>query len=245
MHLSLKNYVFYEAQCTYNPPLLNVEILRVSFHPQFAPLTPVQEAMVAASSKRPGLYLEQIVCHLDQECLNPEILSGAFQSLVEQSPVLRLAIQANEAARLTQHIAPSQDVPIETLDWTCISRGETNKHLQELLRTDRARGCPLNTPPCFRLTLIKTSQTTSILIWTFPHALLDGRSFAPLLAQAFINYEAIEAGYRPSVASKPNRGFGCSRKICASDPEHCGFGGLGYCACTGHRSRRCRFWHDP
>lgn len=173
----------------------------MSFHPQFAPLTPVQEAMVAASSKRPGLYLEQIVCHLDQECLNPDILSGAFQSLVEQSPVLRLAIQANEAARLTQHIAPSQDVPIETLDWTCISRGETNKHLQELLRTDRARGCPLNTPPCFRLTLIKTSQTTSILIWTFPHALLDGRSFAPLLAQAFINYEAIEAGYRPSVAS--------------------------------------------
>lgn len=177
--------------------ILNVEILRVNFQTQSVPLTPVQEAMVAASSKRPWLYLEQIVCHLAQECLNPDILVAAFQSLVEQSPVLRLAIHSRGAAPPAQHIATPQDVAVETLDWAPVSPDDIRQQLQAFLETDRAKGCPLDAAPCFRLTLIRTGPASSILVWSFPHALLDGRSFAPLLAQAFTNYEAIEAG-RPS-----------------------------------------------
>ncbi|MFG6547281.1 amino acid adenylation domain-containing protein [Sulfitobacter sp. 1A10445] len=169
----------------------------MSFQTQSVPLTPVQEAMVAASSKRPWLYLEQIVCHLGHECLSPGILAAAFQKLVEQSPILRLEIQSNGAARSTQRIAVSHDVAVETLDWAHVSPDEIRQQFRAFLKSDRAKGCPLDAAPCFRLTLIRTGPTSSILVWSFPHALLDGRSFAPLLAQAFINYEAIEAG-RPS-----------------------------------------------
>jgi len=153
--------------------------------------------MVAASSKRPWLYLEQIVCHLDHECLSPGILAAAFQKLVEQSPIPRLEIQSNGAARSTQRIAVSHDVAVETLDWAHVSPNEIRQQFRAFLKADRAKGCPLDAAPSFRLTLIRTGPTSSILVWSFPHALLDGRSFAPLLAQAFINYEAIEAG-RPS-----------------------------------------------
>ena len=160
-------------------------------------LTPIQEGMFAASSARPWLYVEQIVCHLDEEKLVPEAMGTAFDALLSQHPALRLVARSEGSGRPTQHVGRAHRVPLEICDWSAFSPTGQNEKLRDLLHKDRMKGCLSSTSPCFRLTLILTGPNSSKLIWTFPHILLDGRSFAPLLAQAFENYQTILAGRAP------------------------------------------------
>ena len=48
--------------------------------------------------------------------------------------------------------------------------------------------------PLMRLTFLRCCETKSRLIWTFHHAVLDGRSFAPILREVFAHYDAFRAG---------------------------------------------------
>ena len=55
------------------------------------------------------------------------------------------------------------------------------------------------TPPLFRLTLIRRGPADFVLVWTFHHALLDGRSHRFVLEEAFAAYEAFRDGSYPSL----------------------------------------------
>ena len=66
--------------------------------------------------------------------------------------------------------------------------------MADLLVADRRRGFDMARAPLLRLTLVRYGETKNRLIWTFHHAVLDGRSFAPLLREVFSYYEALRAG---------------------------------------------------
>ena len=160
-------------------------------------VTSLQEGMIEAASARPWLYVEQIVCHLKDEVLDATILTKAWSFLMLQQPVLSTTFDFSRAGKPRQKMAVGRDVSIETLDWAQLPEVTQARQLQEFLSSDRARGCDLTASPCFRLTLIRTGEQSCKFIWTFPHALLDGRSFAPLLEQAFDNYELLQTGGQP------------------------------------------------
>src|SRR5439155_13265599 len=50
-----------------------------------------------------------------------------------------------------------------------------------------------------RVTLIRRGPADHLLVWTFHHALLDGRSHRLILEEAFAAYDAFREGSHPSL----------------------------------------------
>src|SRR5205823_5752704 len=102
-----------------------------------------------------------------------------------------------------QTVAEMVVLPFEELDWSDRSpEPEAQaRGLDDWLTDDRHRGFDLATPPLWRLTLIRRGRADSVLVWTFHHALLDGRSHRLVLEQAFAAYEAFREGGDPASPS--------------------------------------------
>ena len=69
--------------------------------------------------------------------------------------------------------------------------------LVRFLDLDRRRGFDLSRAPLWRLTLIRLSKDEWQLVWTFHHAILDGRSYALLLREIFQVHDNMRLGHSP------------------------------------------------
>src|SRR5204863_6261266 len=76
---------------------------------------------------------------------------------------------------------------------------EADRRLGEFLNEVRSRGFDLADAPLARVALIRRGETDYLLVWTFHHALLDGRSHRLVLEEAFTAYEAFRDGSYPSL----------------------------------------------
>ena len=153
------------------------------------PLTPLQQGMYleSAGSSQPWIYLEQIICHLDDEPIDAAAMRAAWTDIAAKHPALRLTITLDET--LSQQVNAPSPIEVTFLDWSQRSASEISADLETFLVKDRAEGVAADHHPGFRLTLIKTGQKNGKLIWTFPHTLLDGRSFALVLTDVFARYD--------------------------------------------------------
>lgn len=167
------------------------------------PLTPVQQGMYLEStgSGRPWLYLEQIVCHLENEEINTAAMQAAWTDITASHAALRLTIETGDM--LTQSVQPPGPVEVAPLDWRTRTTEEVSQGLQDFLALDRNQGVAAENFPSFRVTLIETGPKEGKLIWTFPHSLLDGRSFAHVLTEVFTRYEGHCTGSAPPLAPHP------------------------------------------
>jgi amino acid adenylation domain-containing protein len=148
----------------------------------------------AAFTGQPWLYVEQIVIDLPGERLEPAAMERAWSDLIVAHPALRNAIISDPSAMPKQSPQPPAGVNLNVLDWSAQSATENTGALSDFLRADRDRGVDASRAPAFRVTLIQTGPSCSKLIWTFPHSLLDGRSFAPLLEEVFNRYALHASG---------------------------------------------------
>ncbi len=166
------------------------------------PLTPLQESMYLSASHRgqPWLYVEQILVRLPREALEPDSLARAWQALSAAEPALRRVIVEAAVRAPRQVLLPPGPVPVAALDWREMDASAQEAALAALLREDRARGVAATESPPFRVTLVQTGESGSLMLWTFPHSLLDGRSFAPLLGRLFEFYAEVAAGKTPRPA---------------------------------------------
>ena len=154
------------------------------------PLTPVQEGMLFHSRLAGGgLYIQQLVVTLP-EAVDADALRQAWQLVTDHHAILRTAFPGDG----TQTVADDIEVPFEELDWSGRS-----SDFDDWLATDRRRGFDFAVPPLWRLTLIRRGPADFVLIWTFHHALLDGRSHRLVLEEAFTAYEAFREGNEPSL----------------------------------------------
>ncbi len=154
-------------------------------------LTPLQEGMLFHSRLAPGagVYVQQLVISLP-EPVDADALGQAWRVMTQRHAALRTAFPDDA----DQTVAEEVEVPFEELDWSDAAEPEA------FLTADRQRVFDFAAPPLFRLTLIRRGPTDFLLVWTFHHALLDGRSHRLILEEAFAAYEAIREGAAPSLA---------------------------------------------
>ena len=159
-------------------------------------LTPLQQSMYASASLtgRPWHYVEQVVVHLPSEALDADAMGAAWSQLALAHPALRAVIVAGTSALPVQQVtAPCSIVPNE-VDWRHLDQVQIDQELTVFLHKDRAAGVDATIAPAFRVAIFQTGPARSVLVWTFPHSLLDGRSFAPLLDEVFLRYQQICSG---------------------------------------------------
>jgi NRPS condensation-like uncharacterized protein len=154
-------------------------------------LSSMQQGMLFHSlyEQQSGIYIEQIICSLSEN-LNVSALSQSWQRVVERHSILRTSFHRDDSHQLRQFVYKQVKLPLEQQDWRESSKYEQENRLQAYLQSDRSRGFDLAEAPLMRLALFRLSEADSKLVWTFHHALLDGRSVLIILKEVFAFYEA-------------------------------------------------------
>ena len=154
------------------------------------PCTPLQEGLLALTSRRFGDYVAQFVYML-QSTVDVQQFMQAWETVVEATPILRT------------HII---DVPGHGLIQTIISQPAKWTHRNDTMtlrtyrRADRELATGLSTP-LTRYTVLRTPEDGSrYFVWTIHHALYDSWSIPLIL-------ERLEGSVAPLLPSPPFQSF--------------------------------------
>jgi len=148
---------------------------------------------------RTGIDIEQLVVHLP-EPINFSRLQSAWSWLVSRHDILRARFSWDGASAPVQQILSEVTVPFEFFDCANLSKDSQHKKLTSFLEADRASGFDLNQAPLLRLAFFNWSDASCSLVWTFHHALIDGRCYPTLLREVFDAYAELTNGV---IAARP------------------------------------------
>ncbi len=149
------------------------------------PLSPLQQGMLfhAVAEPRSGVDIEQLVITL-REPVDAARLRAAWERVVSRHEVLRTSFRwdTEEPLQVVEEIVtPPFDVEVvPDMDDLLFAKW---------LREDRARGFEMDAAPLLRFRLFQLGAENWWLVWTFHHAILDGRSFPILIEEAFQHYD--------------------------------------------------------
>lgn len=160
------------------------------------PLTPLQRSMYASATltERPWQYVEQVVIHLPSRLVDVDAMGQAWTELYAAHPALRMAISTGQSGISLQLPVDPMPITLIELDWSNEGAKNVADKLRDFLAQEREEGIDAGAAPAFRLSVLHTSSGQSTLVWSFPHSLLDGRAFAPLLDEVFQRYARIKSG---------------------------------------------------
>lgn len=152
------------------------------------PLTSTQEAMLLNTLRHPGrgFEVQQIVIHLEPG-IDVLRLRDAWEYVVHRHAVLRGRFLWETGTHPVLEVLHKVDLVFDI---------RTVNRLDEFLESDRAYGIHIGTAPAFRLTLIELPEEQAALIFTFHHAILDGRSQRIVIEEVFRRYDE-GAHYNP------------------------------------------------
>jgi amino acid adenylation domain-containing protein/non-ribosomal peptide synthase protein (TIGR01720 family) len=166
---------------------------RTSLSGTFA-LSPMQQGMLFHYLKDPhsGVDIEQIVVHLPEK-IDARRLEMAWQWLVRRHDILRTKF-VWEGSETQQEVLPEVAVPFVVHEERGFSEQVQGERLKAFLQADRVHDFDPSEAPMLRLTLFQWGEKSFSLVWTFHHALLDGRSYPVLLREVFEAYAELRTG---------------------------------------------------
>jgi len=158
-------------------------------------LTSLQQGMVYHSLLAPqsGLYIQQLTGHL-RERLNVPCFKEAWRRLVARHPVLRTRLHLASESGFRQEVKTDAAPEWTEEDWSHLSPDDRETQWRRYLDEDRRRGFDFAQSPLMRLALFRLAGDCFLFVWTFYHALLDGRSHFRVLKELFVFYEALCRG---------------------------------------------------
>lgn len=160
------------------------------------PLSPMQHGMLMETLRAPqgaGAYIEQVVITIQQE-MDVYRFKQAWERIVQRHDAMRLGFIWQGLERPVQYLLDDVSVHIEYNDWCHFTDTEKQEYLDMFLQADRRLGFALNNPPVFRIALFKTELKRYTCVWSFHHAILDGRSMVQILRDLFREYRDPGAG---------------------------------------------------
>src|SRR4030095_16224657 len=167
-------------------------------------LSPTQEGMLfhGLEGESSGVYLEQVIADLP-EALEESAFLEAWQRVIARHPILRTAFRWDGPEGPRQEVHRQAALPCRRHDWRTLTTEALEARMAALLVEDRREGIDLSLAPLQRLTLIRDAGGCRRFVWTFHHALLDGRSFPIVLREVFGAYETIRGGGSWSAIPSP------------------------------------------
>lgn len=140
-------------------------------------LSPMQAGLVSNQplARDRGTDVIQVEAHLESAIEDPVAFRRAWDETVRRHDALRTAFRWRHDGSVEQWAASQVDLP-----WSTIARGA----LPEFLASDRARGFDLGRPPLARCALLRDNG----FVFTFHHAVLDGRSLRLLFREVLDRY---------------------------------------------------------
>jgi len=161
----------------------------------------------AVDGRTPGVDIEQVVIVL-RETLDETRFLRAWTRVIERYAILRTRFRWSSASHPQQEVLDRVELLVRRRDWRSLDAAQRAEAFHRLLAEDRTEGFGLETAPLLRLTLVQAGDGEHRVLWTFHHALLDGRSFSLVLHEVFTFYEAYAREFEPGLpAPRPFRDY--------------------------------------
>jgi natural product biosynthesis luciferase-like monooxygenase protein len=167
------------------------------------PLTPLQQGMLFRWLSTPwdGVDVEQIVIRLHED-VDVIAMTRAWQEVVARHPALRTRLRWTGLDEPVQEAVAHVAVELHRAELP--GDGSERDALDDWLQQERLLPFDLAAAPLMRWSLLQPAGHGAVLVWTFHHVLLDGRSFAHVLAEVFAGYDA-RNGQVTAQAPSPHR----------------------------------------
>lgn len=155
------------------------------------PLSPIQQGMVFHSiyDRHSGVEIEQMVYTLHEK-LNASEFVLAWQRVIDRHPILRTGFRWEGLEEPVQQSHVNASPEWNEQDLRSLTTDEQQSRLAAYLENDRKRGFDLSENTLNRFALFRVGECDYQFIWTFHHAIIDGRSFVIVLKEVFACYEA-------------------------------------------------------
>ncbi len=159
------------------------------------PQSPLQSGMLFHHlyGAAAGVDIQQIVADL-REPLSVPLFEQAWRHIIARHAVLRTAFQWGGGDELAQAVYRDVACPVAFEDWRALPAAEQAARLAAYCRDDLRRGFILDQAPLMRLAVFQRAAADFRFVWTFHHALIDGRSYDLLLREVFGVYEGLLQG---------------------------------------------------
>ncbi len=141
----------------------------------------------------------QLVVSLHEK-VDELLLKQAWENVALRHEVLRTVFRWEDCTEPELVVHPSIDLPWRVQDWVHIPEAERKSLLASFLVEDRQQEIQMDCAPMWRLTLVRWQSDEFSLVWTFHHAVLDGRSFLTVVDEAFALYDASKRNEVPSLS---------------------------------------------
>jgi amino acid adenylation domain-containing protein len=157
-------------------------------------LSPMQLGMLfhALSAPGSGVDIEQIVFTVDER-LDAVVFEQAMGDVMARYPMLRTRLRWKDVGEPCQEVLASPEMPTTVADWSDVAPDEAQQRFDAHVRADRRRDFDLSRAPMMRMFLALFPGGQSRVLWTFHHAMGDGRSFI-VLREWFEFYDAARRG---------------------------------------------------
>ncbi|MBD2767187.1 amino acid adenylation domain-containing protein [Hymenobacter sp. BT664] len=162
-------------------------------------LSPLQEGILyhhladAASLA----YIPQVIYNIAGPW-EPRHAQAALDALVARFEVLRTVFVHQKLSKPQQVVLKTRQAKLRYEDLTYLPATEQPAYLQQYAEDDRQQGFDLAKDCLLRVSLIRTGQNASKLVWTYHHIILDGWS-VPLLLNEFIQFYQLASQRLPLV----------------------------------------------
>lgn len=145
----------------------------------------------ALSEPCSGVDIEQLVMTF-HEPIDISRMLAAWSKVVARHGILRTAFRWDGAEPL-QEVAPMAAIPFVRHEGSLKDESD----FREWLQADREQGFQMDRAPLMRLTHFAGVGGETRIVWTFHHALLDGRSFPIVLDEVLKFYTDTDAPAPP------------------------------------------------
>jgi natural product biosynthesis luciferase-like monooxygenase protein len=175
--------------------------------PRLYPLTPVQEGMLLRHLQAPasGTDVQQLVATV-HSAIDSAAFCAAWQDVCAAHPALRTRVHWTDRSEPRQEFCAELPPEIATIDLRGLADAEQRARVSAYLTSDRARGFRLDSDAPCRVTLFQQREDRCVWVWSFPHLILDGGSFAAVIADVDTAYAARCAGRAPQCDERPMYG---------------------------------------
>jgi amino acid adenylation domain-containing protein/non-ribosomal peptide synthase protein (TIGR01720 family) len=155
------------------------------------PLSPLQSGILFETVYAPGvpLYVVQSRFELEGK-VDASSLKRAWQMAATRHSILRTAFVWKRVEKPCQVVLHHVDVPLAEHDWRTVGDHQRAQRRREFLQADRQQAFDLSKAPLFRLALIRWSDTSYELVFSYHHLILDGWSQHLLFDEVMAAYVA-------------------------------------------------------
>ncbi len=161
----------------------------------------------AVSEAGSGVDIEQIVIRL-RERLDEALFVRAWNEVLQRHTILRTRFRWVGVPEFRQEVVEHASLPVQRVDWSSLAPAQQEKRFTAQLAADRREDFDLTRAPSMRLFMARLDADDHQVIWTFHHALLDGRSFPVVLREVFEIHAALQRGETATLAEpRPYREY--------------------------------------